>query len=84
MLKNNSGKQQEYETVIIKNLVPKDHILRIIDRHIDFSFIRELTKNLYCENNGTPAIDPEMLFKMLFIGYLLVYGLKDNWLRILK
>lgn len=76
MLKKNKGKQQEYEFVLIENLVPQDHILRTIDKYIDFSFIHELTKDLYCENNGRPAIQPEMLFKMLFIGYL--YGIRSE------
>lgn len=76
MLKKNIGKQQEYETVLIDSLVPKDHILRIIDENIDFSFIYDLTKDLYCENNGRPAIDPELLFRMLFIGYL--FGIRSE------
>ena len=62
--------QQKLEMVYIENLVPQDHILRNIDKHIDFSFIRELTKEYYCLDNGRPGVDPVLLFKMLFIGYL--------------
>jgi transposase len=76
MLRDKSSIQQQYEFVLIDNLVPEDHILRKIDKYIDFSFIRELTKDLYCENNGRPAIDPEILFKMLFIGYL--FGIRSE------
>jgi transposase len=76
MLRDKSSKQQQMECVLIDNLVPKDHLLRKIDMYIDFSFIRDLTKDLYCENNGRPAIDPEILFKMLFIGYL--YGIRSE------
>ena len=31
---------------------------------------------LYCANNGRPAIDPVVLFKMLFIGYL--FGVRSE------
>jgi transposase len=58
------------EFVSIEELVPKDHLLRKIDKVIDFGFIRERVKDLYCADNGRPAIDPVVLFKMLFIGYL--------------
>ena len=62
--------QQELEFVSIDSLVPKDHLLCKIDHTIDFNFIRDKVKDLYCADNGRPAIDPVVLFKMLFIGYL--------------
>lgn len=58
------------EFVSIEELVPRDHLLRKIDKVIDFGFIRDRVKDLYCADNGRPAIDPVVLFKMLFIGYL--------------
>ena len=76
MLTNNLKKQNELELVYIENLVPKNHILRSIDKHIDFSFIRDSTKDLYCSNNGRPSVDPVVLFKMLFIGYL--FGIRSE------
>ncbi|KOA74568.1 transposase, partial [Clostridium botulinum] len=48
MLTNNERKQNQLELVYIENLVPENHILRKIDKFIDFSFIRDLTKDLYC------------------------------------
>jgi transposase len=76
MLKPHEKKQVAVEMVTIEELVPDDHLLRKINRFIDFSFIREKTKNLYCENNGRPAIDPVILFKMIFIGYL--FGIRSE------
>lgn len=64
------------EFVSIDELVPRNHLLRKIEKVIDFSFIRERVKGLYCPNNGRPAIDPVILFKMLFIGYL--YGIRSE------
>lgn len=62
--------------VTLEQLVPKDHLLRLLDQHIRFDFTREATQHLYCENNGRPAIDPVVLFKMLFIGYL--FGIRSE------
>jgi transposase len=76
MLKDPTPHQHRLEMVTLEELVPKDHLLRKIDRHINFSFIRDKVKHLYCTNNGRPAIDPVRLFKMLFIGYL--YGIRSE------
>lgn len=70
MLRHNGGKPTELEFVSVDELVPKDHLLRRIERAVDFSFIRERVACLYCADNGRPAIDPVILFKMLMIGYL--------------
>ncbi len=35
-----------YEFMSIDELVPQDHLVRSIDRHIDFSFIYELVEPL--------------------------------------
>lgn len=70
MLKNKSPTQSSMEFVCINELVPKDHLLRKVDQAIDFSFIHPLVKDLYCPDNGRPALDPTLLFKILILGYL--------------
>ncbi|CCH48159.1 IS1182 family transposase [Pseudodesulfovibrio piezophilus] len=76
MLKTPKDQQVKMEFVSINDLVPQNHLLRKIAKVIDFSFIRKRTKELYCEDNGRPAIDPVVLFKMLFIGYL--FGIRSE------
>lgn len=76
MFTENKATQQQLEMVYIENLVPEDHLLRKIDKYIDFTFIRDLTRDLYCQDNGRPALDPIILFKMLFIGYL--FGIRSE------
>jgi len=76
MLRASNNTQTRLEFVSIESLVPKDHLLRKIDRVIDFEFIRDKVKDLYCADNGRPAVDPVVLFKMLFIGYL--YGVRSE------
>ncbi len=76
MLRSNREKQQAYEFVSIEELVPQDHLLRKVDKYIDFSFIDEKVRPLYCADNGRPAIDPVVLFKMIFLGYF--YGIRSE------
>ena len=59
----------------MEDLVPKDHILRKIEKAIDFSFIYDLVKDKYSEDTGRPSIDPVVLFKIVFIQYL--FGIRS-------
>ena len=76
MFRTNPSREFQPETVNIEDLVPQDHLLRKINETIDFSFIAEKCRPLYCQDNGRPCIDPVMLFKMLLIGYL--YGIRSE------
>ena len=48
--------------------VPAEHLLRSIDRFVDLSDIREQLRPFYSET-GRPSIDPELMIRMLIIGY---------------
>ena len=76
MLKKPSPKQFAFEMVQMESLVPADHLLRKIDHFIDFEFIREKVEHLYSSDNGRPAIDPVVLFKIIFLGYL--FGVRSE------
>jgi transposase len=76
MLKPPSPEQTALEMVTLEGLVPKDHLLRKIDAVIDFSFIHDRVSGLYCADNGRPALDPTMMFKALFLGYL--FGIRSE------
>lgn len=58
----------------IDELIPKDHILRIIEREFDFSFIYEYVEKLYSKM-GRPSIDPVVLFKCHFLK--VYYGISS-------
>jgi hypothetical protein len=73
MLKRPAPEQTALEIVTLDQPVPADHLLRKIDRSIDFSFIHDLTAPLYCADNGRPPLNPTLMFKALFIGYLFDY-----------
>ncbi len=59
----------------IKDYIPEDHLLRLVDRHIDFTFVRETLKITY-SHTGRPSIDPEVLLRILLIGYS--YGITSE------
>src|SRR5437764_7506256 len=59
----------------LEDQVPENHLLRLIDKHISFEFVREQLKNSYSET-GRPSIDPELLLRIVLIGYL--YGITSE------
>jgi len=54
----------------IDDHVPADHLLRSIDRFADLSDIRQHLAPFYSDT-GRPSIDPELLIRMLLVGYCL-------------
>lgn len=76
MLKEKSSHNNKMELVALDQLVPEDHLLRKIDKTISFRFIYEKVEHLYCKDNGRPPVDPVLLFKMMFLGYL--YGIRSE------
>ena len=71
----NEDNRKQLSICCIEDLVPKDHILRKIDKAIDFNFIYDLVKDKYSEDTGRPSIDPVVLFKIVFIQYL--FGIRS-------
>ena len=49
--------------------VPQNHLLRKIDWLLDFDAIRADLADLY-SHTGRPSVDPELMLRMLLIGYL--------------
>src|SRR5271156_3919741 len=48
----------------LEDQVPETHLLRLIDKHISFEFVRRNCKDSYSET-GRPSIDPELLLRIL-------------------
>ena len=59
----------------LEDQVPENHLLRLIDRHVNLEFIRSKLKDSYSDT-GRPSIDPELLLRMLLVGYL--YGVTSE------
>src|SRR5712691_8713997 len=73
------GQQPRSESLFyyfrLEEQIPEDHLLRLIDRHVDLSFVRERLRNFY-SSTGRPSIDPEVLLRLLLVGYL--YGITSE------
>ena len=75
MTKNADKKREQMMMFSMDSMVPQDHMLRLIDKAINWNFIYDLVEDKYCQNNGRPSMDPVMLVKIPFIQYL--YGIKS-------
>ena len=69
------GPRQEAQAALfyefsLEDHVPQDHLLRSIDRFVDLSSIRAHLADFY-SHTGRPSIDPELLIRMLLVGYCL-------------
>jgi transposase len=54
----------------LEDHVPCDHLLRRIDRFVDCSELRQRLAGFY-SSMGRPSVDPELMIRMLLIGYCL-------------
>ena len=75
LTKDADKKREQIQLFCMDDMVPQDHLLRIIDKAIDWSFIYELVEEKYSPDQGRPSMDPVTLIKIPFIQYL--YGIKS-------
>ena len=75
MTQDSDKKRDQIQFFSMDDLVPQDHLLRLIDRAIDWRFIYDLVEDKYSPDNGRPSMDPVMLIKIPFIQYL--YGIRS-------
>jgi transposase len=59
----------------LEDQIPEKHLLRLVDKYVSFEFVRQQLKDSYSET-GRPSIDPELLLRILLIGYL--YGITSE------
>lgn len=74
MLKDKNMQLSIYS--ILYNRIPENHILKLINNAVDFSFINKLLEKSYCKYYGRPAKEPELMIKLLVLQYL--YNLSDQ------
>ena len=75
MTQNPDKKREQIVMLCMDDMVPQDHLLRKIDRAIDWNFIYDLVAEKYSPDQGRPSMDPVMLIKIPFIQYL--YGIRS-------
>jgi len=76
------GSQSRSESLFyyfrIEDQVPENHLLRLIDRHVSFDFVRKKLKAFYSDT-GRPSLDPELLLRILLVGYLYGVTMSAGW-----
>ena len=65
-------KDARSEAIIVdlEALVPQDHLLRKIEKVMDYEWLYEHLDPYYCHDNGRPGTDPVVLIKMVLIQHL--------------
>ena len=63
-----------YEFSLERN-IPADHLLRSSDRFVDLEQVRQDLASL-CISIGRPSINPELMIRMLLIGYC--FGIRSE------
>jgi len=75
MLERSADERTAAKIVCLEDLVPGDHLLRKIEKAVNFDDIYPMVEPYYCEDNGRPAVDPVVLVKIVLIWHL--FGLRS-------
>ena len=62
--------RKEVVMVDLEALVPKEHLLRKIEKVMDYEWLYDRLAPYYCHDNGRPGADPVVLIKMVLIQHL--------------
>ena len=63
-------KRTDVTIVDLEGLLPKDHLLRKIEKVMDYEWIYQRLEPYYCKDVGRPGTDPVVLIKMVLIQHL--------------
>ena len=63
------GQGQLFYEFHLDDVVPADHLVRRIDAVLDLGWIHQELAPFY-SNTGRPSIDPELMIRMLLVGYV--------------
>ena len=75
--------RRELIIVDLDALVPENHLLRKIERVMDYEWLYERLDPYYCHDNGRPGTDPVVLIKMVLIQHLFgIPSLRQTYQRI--
>ena len=70
MLGTQIAPEQLFYDFCLEDHIPEDHMLCRIDPFLDLSEFRATLKPYY-SHLGRPSVDPELMIRMLIVGYCL-------------
>jgi len=68
MMGQNDRSEALFYCFRLEGQVPATHLLRLIEKQVSSAFVRERLKQS-CSETGRPSIDPDLLQRILLIGY---------------
>lgn len=51
----------------LETFIPKDYPIRRLNKVLDLSFVHEAVREHYCQDNGRPSIDPEVIIRLFLL-----------------
>src|SRR2546425_13376124 len=69
------GQEALFYEFSLERHVPEQHLLRSVDRFVELDGLRQELAPFYSEI-GRPSIDPELLIRMLIVGYC--FGIRSE------
>ena len=69
------GQDNLFYSFNLESVVPQKHLLRSIDRCLNLADLRDHLAAYY-SHTGRPSIDPELMIRMLVVGYC--YGIRSE------
>ena len=78
MMGSQAAPAQFFYDFRLEDHVPDDHLLRRIDHFLDLDDLRVKLKPYY-SSIGRPSIDPELMIRMLLVGYCFAIR-AERWL----
>ncbi len=75
MMGRQSAQEQLFYEFRLEDHVPRNHLLRQLDAVLNFDRVRSFLADRY-SSIGRPSIDPELMLRMLLIGY--AYGIRSE------
>ena len=75
MVERQPDERKQVTMLCLEDLVPRDHLLRKIEKAVDWKEIYPMVEQYYCEDNGRPAVDPVVLVKMAMIQH--IFGIRS-------
>src|SRR5438034_8714207 len=75
MGQRSGGHRQLFYSFNLDDHVPSDHLLRGMDQFLDLGDLHQHLAPFY-SHTGRPSIDPELLIRMLLVGYC--FGIRSE------
>lgn len=75
MMGQTANQDQLFYAFNLEDHIPRNHLLRGINRFLDLSTLRQHLAPFY-SHTGRPSIDPELMIRMLVIGYC--FGIRSE------